>query len=219
MPLRASIDIRHPLPGLCGLSCRPCPRYQSRAPSRRRGCNTASRFGAACAMQTCAVKRHRIELCSYCTEAASCLKRQSHRRAGLAHTEGRTSVWRTPTNNAIAITPQRGEDRTSSLKTGSSFAYNSSLTRTSMAFARGALSYVEPLYGAGYRYGAGGAARGVVCSILRDGRGLQLCQRRSIGQAFHPECVQSLFAGVGTIQGSAYRARRICSFLQLLSPG
>ena len=71
--------------GVCGLSCRLCPRYQSEGKSRCFGCKTESRMGAGCPFITCAVKRNGIEFCWDCKESAACEKWKKHRESGKRH--------------------------------------------------------------------------------------------------------------------------------------
>ena len=85
MALDARISIRHPTLGICGLSCRLCPRFQSTAASRCGGCKTASRLGAACSIQTCALKKQNVEFCGDCSVSESCRKWADHREAGRKH--------------------------------------------------------------------------------------------------------------------------------------
>ncbi len=82
MALDAPIPIRYPTLGVCGLSCQLCPRYHSTAASRCEGCKTSSRLGAACSIQTCALKRQQVEYCGYCQLSISCRKWADHREAG-----------------------------------------------------------------------------------------------------------------------------------------
>ncbi len=85
MRIEAPIPIRYRALGICGLSCRLCPRYQSTAASRCEGCKTASRLGAACSIQTCALKKQRVEYCGACSQSESCRKWAEHREAGRRH--------------------------------------------------------------------------------------------------------------------------------------
>ena len=85
MAPNAPIQIRHPTLGVCGLSCLLCPRHQSAAASRCEGCKTPSRLGAACSMQTCALKKQKVEYCGYCCMSKSCPKWANHREAGRKH--------------------------------------------------------------------------------------------------------------------------------------
>ncbi len=68
--------------GVCGLSCRLCPRYQSEGKSRCFGCKTKSRMIAGCPFITCALKKKGIEFCWYCKESKTCEKWMKHREAG-----------------------------------------------------------------------------------------------------------------------------------------
>lgn len=85
MVTRPSIPIRYPFLGICGLSCRLCPHYQSNAASRCEGCKTVGRLGAACSMQTCALRKQRVEYCGFCSDAELCSTWSHHREASLRH--------------------------------------------------------------------------------------------------------------------------------------
>jgi hypothetical protein len=74
--------IRFPVVGVCGLSCRLCPRHVSGSGSRCLGCKTASRMSAGCPFLTCAVKRMGIEFCWECGGEKTCKRWESHRAAG-----------------------------------------------------------------------------------------------------------------------------------------
>ena len=76
---------KYPEIGVCGLSCRLCPRYQSEGNSRCFGCKTESRMSAGCPFITCAVKRKIIEFCWDCKESAACEKWKKHRESGKRH--------------------------------------------------------------------------------------------------------------------------------------
>lgn len=76
------MKIRYPEIGVCGLSCRLCPSYQSRGKSRCFGCKTESRMGAGCPFITCAVKKKGIEFCWDCEDSATCEKWKKHRESG-----------------------------------------------------------------------------------------------------------------------------------------
>ncbi|MFA6447850.1 MAG: DUF3795 domain-containing protein [bacterium] len=80
-----SLIIKHPEIGVCGLSCRLCPRYQSESKSKCFGCKTDSRMDAGCPFITCAVKRKGIEFCRECEENKSCEKWKKHRESGRNH--------------------------------------------------------------------------------------------------------------------------------------
>ncbi len=85
MKVDALPTIHYPAMGVCGLSCRLCPRYQSTSASRCEGCKTASRLGAACSLQTCAFKKQKVEYCGQCSLSKSCRKWADHRKAGREH--------------------------------------------------------------------------------------------------------------------------------------
>ena len=85
MEFDSDMPIRYPTLGICGLSCRLCPRYQSTAASRCEGCKTTGRLGAACSIQTCALRRQKVEYCGYCRLSESCRKWADHRDAGRKH--------------------------------------------------------------------------------------------------------------------------------------
>lgn len=66
------MDFKHVETGICGLSCRLCPRYNTTAESRCGGCKSQFRMGAGCPFVTCAVKKKGIELCTDCAEITRC---------------------------------------------------------------------------------------------------------------------------------------------------
>ena len=76
---------KYPEIGVCGLSCRLCPRYQSEGESRCFGCKTESRMVAGCPFITCAVKKKGIEFCWDCKVGATCEKWKKHRESGKLH--------------------------------------------------------------------------------------------------------------------------------------
>jgi len=76
------MKVQHPEIGICGLSCRLCPRYHTDGPSRCGGCKSESRMAAGCPFITCALKRKGIEFCWDCHEADSCERWAAHREAG-----------------------------------------------------------------------------------------------------------------------------------------
>jgi len=71
--------------GVCGLSCRLCPSYQSESKSKCYGCKTESRMKVGCPFITCAVKKKGIEFCWECEEKNFCEKWKKHREAGKKH--------------------------------------------------------------------------------------------------------------------------------------
>jgi hypothetical protein len=76
------MTVRHLEIGICGLSCRLCPRYHTDGSSRCGGCKSESRMAAGCPFITCAVKRKGVEFCWDCDEASSCERWAKHRAAG-----------------------------------------------------------------------------------------------------------------------------------------
>ena len=76
------MEIKYPEIGICGLSCRLCPRYHTDGPSRCGGCKSEFRTGAGCPFITCAVKKKGIEFCGTCRENNTCEKWAKHRESG-----------------------------------------------------------------------------------------------------------------------------------------
>ena len=76
------MNIRYPEIGICGLSCRLCPTYNTEAASRCGGCKSESRMAVGCPFITCAVKRKEIEFCWDCKESQTCPKWKKHRELG-----------------------------------------------------------------------------------------------------------------------------------------
>ncbi len=79
------MQIKYPEIGICGLSCRLCPRYHTEAKSKCEGCKSEFRMGAGCPFITCAVKKKGIEFCSDCEENQICEKWKKHREFGKLH--------------------------------------------------------------------------------------------------------------------------------------
>ncbi len=79
------MEIKYPEIGVCGISCRLCPRYQSGSKSKCFGCKTESRMVAGCPFITCAVKKRGIEFCWECKEGKTCEKWKKHRELGKSH--------------------------------------------------------------------------------------------------------------------------------------
>ncbi|MFC1481694.1 DUF3795 domain-containing protein [Candidatus Neomarinimicrobiota bacterium] len=75
----------YPEIGICGLSCRLCPRYYTVGTSKCDGCKSASRMAAGCPFITCALKNRGIEFCWQCTQHGSCEKWHKHRAFGAEH--------------------------------------------------------------------------------------------------------------------------------------
>lgn len=72
----------YPEIGICGLSCRLCPRYHTETLSRCGGCKTASRIVVGCPFITCALKKKKIEFCLECDESTTCERWKKHRELG-----------------------------------------------------------------------------------------------------------------------------------------
>jgi hypothetical protein len=68
--------------GVCGLSCRLCPMYNTEAKSRCLGCKSSTRMAVGCPFITCALKRKGIEFCWECEESNTCEKWKKHREVG-----------------------------------------------------------------------------------------------------------------------------------------
>jgi hypothetical protein len=77
--------IEYPEIGVCGLSCRLCPMYQSVAESRCSGCKGEDRMKLGCPFITCAVKRKGIEFCWQCPAGERCQKWHKHRMRGRSY--------------------------------------------------------------------------------------------------------------------------------------
>jgi hypothetical protein len=73
------MQIKYPEIGICGLSCRLCPTYNTNAKSKCNGCKSEYRMGAGCPFITCAIKKKGIEFCWQCDESISCKKWVKHR--------------------------------------------------------------------------------------------------------------------------------------------
>jgi len=79
------MKIRYVEVGICGLSCRLCPRYHVDGSSRCGGCKSKFRMGAGCPFITCAVKRKGVEFCGDCEESVTCKKWEKHVGFGRSH--------------------------------------------------------------------------------------------------------------------------------------
>jgi len=75
----------YPEIGICGLSCRLCPMYNTSAESRCSGCKSPARMAVGCPFITCAVKKKGIEFCWECKECNTCEKWKNHRDTGKRH--------------------------------------------------------------------------------------------------------------------------------------
>jgi len=76
---KVNIQIKYPEIGICGLSCRLCPRYHTESKSKCGGCKSEFRMSAGCPFITCAIKKKGIEFCWQCEENESCEKWTKHR--------------------------------------------------------------------------------------------------------------------------------------------
>jgi len=79
MTKKLNAQIKYPEIGICGLSCRLCPRYHTESKSRCGGCKSEFRMSAGCLFITCAVKKKGIEFCWQCEENDTCEKWRKHR--------------------------------------------------------------------------------------------------------------------------------------------
>lgn len=76
------MQIKYPEIGICGLSCRLCPRYQTEAKSKCGGCKSEIRMSAGCPFITCALKKRGLEFCWHCEDHEACEKWKKHRELG-----------------------------------------------------------------------------------------------------------------------------------------
>lgn len=76
------MNIKYPTIGICGLSCRLCPRYQTEAKSKCGGCKNEFRMAAGCPFITCAIKKKQLEFCWDCPDNKVCEKWSKHRALG-----------------------------------------------------------------------------------------------------------------------------------------
>jgi hypothetical protein len=74
--------IKYPKIGICGLSCRFCPHYQSDCESKCYGCKSKERISIGCPFINCAIKRKNIEFCMDCNESLNCELWRKHRESG-----------------------------------------------------------------------------------------------------------------------------------------
>ena len=79
MTKKLNLQIKYPEIGICGLSCRLCPRYHTESKSRCGGCKSEFRMSAGCPFITCAVKNKGVEFCWQCKENETCEKWRKHR--------------------------------------------------------------------------------------------------------------------------------------------
>jgi len=76
------MEIKYPEIGICGLSCRLCPSYNTEAKSRCLGCKSVDRIAVGCPFITCALKKKGVEFCWECAESETCEKWKKHRETG-----------------------------------------------------------------------------------------------------------------------------------------
>jgi hypothetical protein len=67
--------------GVCGLSCRLCPAYNSQTESRCGGCKSPERIRVGCPFLNCAVKKKGLDFCWQCKQSTTCEKWKYHRDA------------------------------------------------------------------------------------------------------------------------------------------
>ena len=77
-----NVEIKYPQIGICGLSCKLCPMYQTDSKSKCEGCKSEARINLGCPFITCAIKKKKIEFCWECSESINCEKWYKHREAG-----------------------------------------------------------------------------------------------------------------------------------------
>ena len=76
------MQIKYPEIGICGLSCRLCPTYNTDAKSKCDGCKSENRMAVGCPFITCAIKKKGIEFCWDCEQDETCEKWVKHRNTG-----------------------------------------------------------------------------------------------------------------------------------------
>jgi hypothetical protein len=79
------MEIKYPETGICGLSCRLCPSYNTTAASRCCGCKSKERMAVGCPFITCALKKVGVEFCWDCGKNEYCEKWHKHRELGKEH--------------------------------------------------------------------------------------------------------------------------------------
>ena len=79
------MNAQYPEIGVCGLSCRLCPKYNMQTKSRCPGCKSIDRMVVGCPFLTCAVKKKGVEFCWQCTENGECERWKKHRESGKKH--------------------------------------------------------------------------------------------------------------------------------------
>lgn len=84
------MNVNYPEIGICGLSCRLCPRYQTDAASKCNGCKSADRMAVGCLFITCAIKSKGVEFCWDCGVNEPCERWRRHRETGKEHDSFKT---------------------------------------------------------------------------------------------------------------------------------
>jgi hypothetical protein len=99
------MKIDYPEIGVCGLSCRLCPMYNSKSASRCAGCKSEGRMKVGCPFIACAVKKKGLEFCWQCPDHEACEKWHTHRELGRSHD---SFVCYQRLENNIAFIEQQG---------------------------------------------------------------------------------------------------------------
>ncbi len=76
------MKIKYKAIGICGLSCRLCPSFNTDAKSRCYGCKSSDRMAVGCPFITCAIKKKGVEFCWECADKKTCKLWKNHRAAG-----------------------------------------------------------------------------------------------------------------------------------------
>ncbi len=83
--MRRATEIKYPEIGICGFSCRLCPRYHTEGKEKCEGCKSKSRVAIGCPFITCAVKEKGIAFCWDCDESGACERWKKHREKAKQH--------------------------------------------------------------------------------------------------------------------------------------
>ncbi len=76
------MDIKYPEIGICGLSCRLCPKHHTGTDNKCRVCKSVDMLAIGCPFITCAIKKKGVEFCWDCPENETCERWEKHRQAG-----------------------------------------------------------------------------------------------------------------------------------------
>ena len=79
------MEIKYPKIGICGLSCRLCPRYHTKTESKCNGCKSKGRIVVGCPFITCAIKNKNVEFCWECKQHTLCVRWQKSRDFSKDH--------------------------------------------------------------------------------------------------------------------------------------